>query len=259
MFETIKKAIKKTVKSIAKGFRPETLDKAITLLNDDIKTYTDHIKAYNGLGYALSVSVSKGNRKIGHVLNVSLAPVLTCGCMASHCKHFCYDIKAVLQYKNVLHARARNTALAMYDPISYFTQIRQILNRRKKDFYFRWHVGGDILNARYFAEMVQIAKEYPEFTFWTYTKKYGIVNDYIRLNGSLPQNLTVMFSQWKVKNENGNITAIPFQNPYNLPIFTVRFDEEQAPKLYKCPGNCDICKQLNRGCIAGESTYNDAH
>ena len=249
------KVIIKTAKSFYGGFKDETLLKVIRLLQAAIAMYKTRIEN----GELLKVSISKDNRKIGKVLNISIAPIITCGNMAKYCMRLCYDVKAVLQYPGTLLARARNTALAMYNPQEYFSQIRKALSARKAHFYCRWHVGGDILNSAYFAEMVQIAKEYPYYIFWTYTKKYAIVNDYISKNGTLPKNMIVMFSVWKTKDENGNIKIIPVDNPHNLPTFTIRFAEEEKPNMYKCPGNCDICKACNRGCIAGESTYNDAH
>ena len=108
--------------------------------------------------------------------------------------------------------------------------------------------------------MVRIAKTYKHFIFWTYTKQYHIVNKWIAENGQLPENMCVMFSQWKVEDENGNIIAIPFSNPYKMPVFTVRFQEESIPQnMFKCPGNCNICKEHKTGCIGKMDTYNDAH
>lgn len=73
----------------------------------------------------VNTCISEGNRKIGHVLNVSLAPIITCA-NCKQCKHFCYDVKACLQYSNtVLQARARNTVLALYFPEKYFSDIRK--------------------------------------------------------------------------------------------------------------------------------------
>ena len=59
----------------------------------------------------IHIVISKGNRKIGHTMNVSLLPIFTCA-NCKECKMFCYDIKACLQYpKNVLSARVKNTVL----------------------------------------------------------------------------------------------------------------------------------------------------
>lgn len=248
---TIKKA-----KSILQGFKNETLKKVVTALRAAI----DHYKTEIENGKELKVSIPAGNVKLGRVMNVSLAPVIACGAMCKHCIRLCYDLKACLQYINVLLARGRNTALALYNRPEYFAQIEKAIAKRKKNYYFRWHVGGDILDADYFENMVRIAAKYPHFKFWTYTKKYSIVNNWVKENGDLPDNLCIMFSQWKTKTENGDIIAIPFPNPYKMPVFTVRFAEEEKPaNMFKCPGNCDICKANNTGCIGKQDTYNDAH
>ena len=247
----------KKAKSISSGFKPETLRKLISVLRALIAFFHKTLSLQH-------VRISNGNRKIGRVMNVSLAPIITCGSACKHCKSLCYDIKACLQYANVRTARAINTALAMYDPDRYFSEIENAINRRKTNRFFRWHVAGDILNPEYFAHMVEIAKRHPDFVFWTYTKQYAIVNAYIAAHGNskasaIPSNLHIMFSQWKIV-KNNRVIAIPFPNPYGMPIFTVRFAEEEKPaNMFKCPGNCDICKENHCGCIGGQSTYNDAH
>lgn len=207
------------------------------------------------------VSISRGNSKIGHALNVSLAPLVTCG-NCGHCAPYCYDIKAVLRYVNVLIARSKNTAIYKEDAKRYFEEIRNVLQRRRTNKYFRWHVGGEIPDAEYFAEMVKIAREFPDFVFWTYTKMYGIVNMYVKSHGgnretAIPENLKIMFSEWD---------GTRMYNPYNFPFFTCKLKDgnknhkpEFFSTLYKCPGNCDICRDNGRGCIVGESTYADEH
>lgn len=211
----------------------------------------------------IRLCVSKGNRKIGRVLNVSLMPIMTCGKRCKYCKGICYDIKACVQYKNVLDARVRNTVLAIHHRQEYFDRIEGIISRRRANKYFRWHVAGDILDYNYFENMVRIAKNHPDFTFWTYTKQYEIVNSYCEQNGgasAIPGNLSIMFSEWKVSDGVGNYTVIPFENPYNFPVFAVRFHGEAEPEnMYKCPGNCDVCKTLGRGCPFRESAYVDEH
>lgn len=246
----------KKAKSVKSGFKPETLKKLVIVLNALIKFYLKTLAVWH-------VRISGGNRKIGLVMNVSLAPIITCGKMCKHCRGLCYDIKACLQYVNVRIARAINTALALYDMPRYFAEIEAAINRRRVNKYFRWHVAGDIISAEYFAMMVEIARRHPDFIFWTYTKQYALVNAYIAAHGNskeaaIPANLHIMFSEWKIV-KNDKVIAIPFPNPYGMPIFTIRFAEEEIPNLFKCPGNCDFCKQHICGCIAGQSTYNDAH
>ena len=54
----------------------------------------------------LHVCISRGNNKIGRVLNVSLPPVVACRNCCECCK-YCYDIKACMRYGDTMKARAK--------------------------------------------------------------------------------------------------------------------------------------------------------
>ena len=213
---------------------------------------------------AIKVCISSGNKKLGRIMNVSLAPIITCA-NCKECKRLCYDIKACLQYFNILDARARNTALVQLGEAGrakYFGAIRKAISRRRTNKYFRWHVSGDIPDIAYLAEMIAIARENPDFIFWTYTKNYFCVNAYVERNGgskeaAIPENLIIMFSEWD---------GMPMINPYSFPVFSCRLKDgnknrtaESFETMYKCPGNCDLCKAARRGCIGGEDTFVDEH
>lgn len=196
----------------------------------------------------IKMAISKGNRKIGRVMNVSLPPLLSCA-NCSGCSKLCYDIKACLQYPDtVIDARMRNLTILQKDRDEYFRRIDTAISRRRLHKFFRWHVAGDIIDADYFARMVDIARRHPDFKFWTYTKNYAVVNRWVDENGrdALPANLSVMFSEWR---------GMPMDNPHGFPEFRVVFKDETPPAGHYCPGNCDICKEKNRGCIVGETTY----
>ena len=200
----------------------------------------------------IKMAISKGNRKIGRVMNVSLPPLLSCA-NCSGCSKLCYDIKACLQYPDtVIDARMRNLAILQKDREEYFRRINDAISRRRLHKFFRWHVAGDIIDADYFARMVKIARRHPDFKFWTYTKNYAVVNRWVDENGrdALPANLSVMFSEWR---------GMPMDNPHGFPEFRVVFKDETPPAGFYCPGNCDVCKEINRGCIAGETTYCNEH
>lgn len=199
----------------------------------------------------IPLCVSKGNRKIGRVLNVSLMPVLSCG-NCKECMHICYDIKACAQYpQTVINARMRNLVVLKKDREGFFNRVDEVVSRRRTNKYFRWHVAGDIVDGDYFDRMVKMARRHPEFIMWTYTKMYHIVNEWIAKNGPLPPNFFVMFSEWR---------GMPMDNPYGMPEFRVVFKGETAPAgAWICPGNCDICKQVRRGCVVGETTYCHEH
>ena len=196
----------------------------------------------------IKICISKGNRKIGRVMNVSLPPILSCANCAG-CSKLCYDIKACAQYPNtVIDARMRNMSILKRDRARYFALIDAAISRRRSHKFFRWHVAGDILDADYFSNMVAIAARHPDFTFWTYTKNYAVVNAWCAEHGreNIPANFSIMFSEWR---------GMPMDNPYKFPEFSVVFKDEVAPQGFYCPGNCDICKSAGRGCVVGESVY----
>lgn len=198
----------------------------------------------------LELRVSNGDKKIGRVKNVSTAPILTCG-NCQNCKPYCYDIKACLFRPTVMNARAVNTALYYTDPDGFFEQCKKKMSKRCKHKYWRWQQGGEIVDDYYFEKMNETLLERPDWFSWFYTKMYEIVNSYIARGGLIPSNLQPMFSADKN-------AVVP--NPYGIPIFYTVIPGDTPPKgYYKCPGNCDICKKIHRGCIAGENTYTDEH
>lgn len=236
-------------------YKAETLKKYLTIARDALTRVQS-----NPAG--VYVHISRGNRKIGRVMNVSTAPVLACA-NCKECKDFCYDIKACMQYPgNVLTARVENLYMARFARRQYFQQIKEACARRRSNKFFRWHVAGDILDADYFEHMIEIARMFPDFTFWTYTKNYAIVNHYVATHGgnryvAIPMNLSIMFSEWD---------GLAMDNPYNFGTFSCKLkdgNKNHAPEyfdgLYKCPGNCDICKATGRGCLVNENTYADEH
>lgn len=198
----------------------------------------------------MKVCISSGNQKIGNTLNVSLPPVITCG-NCSGCMRYCYDIKAVLQYANVRKARANNYSILTRDREKYFYDIVKALARRRKNKFFRWHVSGDIPDVGYLTYMIEIANRFPDFRFWTYTKRYDIVNQYVREHGGnkvcIPSNLSIMFSEWK---------GMPMVNPFGFPEFRVVMKDEKKPENVKwCCGNCNVCIHGNSHCVKGETVY----
>lgn len=237
---------KKTEK--ATGYQLSSIRKVMRLANEKKHRYMTMAPEL------IKECVSSGNRKIGRVMNVSLMPIMTCA-NCKECMHFCYDIKACLQYpETVIDARMRNTCLLWLDRNEYFSRIENRIARRRKNKYFRWHVAGDIVDIDYLDRMIGIARRHPDFIFWTYTKNYRVVNEWIAANGgtraAVPGNLSIMFSEWR---------GLEMVNPYGMPVFACRFPGETAPFEYQCPGNCDVCKASGRGCVVGESTYADLH
>lgn len=206
----------------------------------------------------LCLHISTGNRKIGKTHNFSMAPGHTCPNCAE-CIWYCYDVKANWQYENVRIARAENTAMMKLDRERTFQQIDEYISKKRLHKAFRWHVSGDILDTDYFDHMCIIARNHPDWIFWTYTKNYWAVNEWIDIHSgkgsnwreSVPFNLVPMFSIWN---------GMECPNPHNLPTFTCIMEGmTPAPDEWRCPGNCQACLESGHGCPFGESSNVDAH
>lgn len=231
-------------------FKVETIAK----IRKQLKDAHDYFLGLLKNGEFLKVSITKGNRKIGKTHNISLAPILTCGEACKVCCGICYDGKACLQYANVRNARAKNTAITEYDLNEYFHQIDMYMVRIRKNKYFRFHVGGDIPSYEYFEKMVELAKKYPDWVIWTYTKQYYIVNKYVRIHGGnkncIPSNLSIMFSRWE---------GLPMVNPYGFAEFILIKKDNATPENIRdkrlCNGNCQYCIEHNCHCITNQTTY----
>lgn len=231
-------------------FKPLTIQKYARTMLTAVKKACANVESSH-------VVFSAGNRKIGRVLNVSTAPIITCG-HCSNCSGYCYDIKACLQYPGTAAARANNTAIAMTDRARFFSEIGQKMDRRKKNLYMRFHVGGEIADMDYLERMIETARNHGARyeAVWTYTKEHELVNDYVKMHGGtrscISDYMTVMFSHWY---------GVEIVNPYGFPVFWTVATEDDVKKCnadgvtWRCPGNCDVCKKAGRGCITGESVY----
>lgn len=227
-------------------YKPETIEKHNSMIIELVHEWTEKINA----GYDVRVSLQSGNNKIGHTHTVSLPAVIGCP-NCSGCKEYCYGIKDAVRFWLARNSRAKNWAILMTDRARYFRQIAEYIARRRAHKFFRWHVVGEIIDRDYLENMVAIALQFPEWKFWTYTKMYSVINRYVADGGFIPENLAIMFSEWR---------GMVMDNPYGFPEFRVLFDGETAPAgAWVCPGNCDICKAVNRGCVAGETSYNGLH
>ena len=185
--------------------------------------------------------VKAGNSKMSEYVAVVNVPALfTCPADAP-CRQFCYACKGNYNTfsNNVNRPNWRNLYYFNTDPDGFFNLINAELDeadRLRPWKYFRWHETGDIVNARYFEGMVDVARRHKNTIFMAFTKKYEIVNAWIDENGSLPKNLVIIFSIWG-KYGLG-------VNRHNLPcayVEGVGGDEYIAKSARECNGGCKDC------------------
>jgi len=173
------------------------------------------------------VNVSKGNSKIGKIMNVNLPPVISCP-KGIPCAKDCYAMKAWRQYKNVREAWGGNWELLKDNEKAYFEGIADTIQRTKKMEFFRWHSAGDIPSQSYLEGMKAIAKMFPAVKFLAFTKNSSL--DF----SDLPENLNIVASQW------GEYTWGD-----DLPKAIVRAKGEtwETPaNAVDCAGSCKDCK-----------------
>ena len=147
-----------------------------------------------------------------------------------------------------MDARARNYSILSRDMDKYFSDVVDAIRRHPSYDAFRWHVGGDVpalyTGVEYIAHMVDIARMFPGVRFWTYTKNYFAYNEYVRTHGgsiadAIPDNLSVMFSQWR---------GIDMVNPYGFAEFRAYYDDETPEGDMECAGDCRVCRASGVGC-----------
>jgi len=195
-----------------------------------------------GLDVSKMVTISAGNSKMGKVASVSLLPVLTCPARCNGtCGDKCYAKKLAILRPSVARSYARNTAVAWLAPEAFFRAVNQAM---KSVAYFRYHVSGDVPGPDYLRSVVRSCLDNPHCQVLMFTKRFELINDYIRSSGPLPDNLHCLFSGWT--------NLFPTEggfNPYRLPETTVYAREEDIrPEWTLCGGNCLDCAIHDGGC-----------
>ena len=179
------------------------------------------------------VTISRGNRKLGALMNVSLAPIECCPPGIPCAKEGCYALKAYRLYPATRRAWSQNGRIARTNLESYFSQIEQDVSKNRPE-YFRWHVAGDILNTGYLQGMCEIAECSPSTSFLAFTKAFSLINEYEK-GRELARNLTIVFSGWP---------GMHINNPYNHRIAWMQNGRElRVPRTaVECLGNCHDCR-----------------
>lgn len=192
------------------------------------------MKSVNGL------TISISNSKLGSFIpTINMPPIVTCR-KNCPCAKNCYACKGnFARFESVKKTMQDNLHLYKNNNVMFFDDVNEFLQNGLTIYkYLRWHSAGDIVDANYFLGMVEIAKANPLTRFLAFTKKFEIVNEYIKNNGELPQNLRIVFSAWD--------KDFKVENPYNLPVAYIDLkDKSKNAKIPEtaipCNGNCEKC------------------
>lgn len=221
----------------------------------------------NGMKYVTRESVdgvfhySKGNSKLGPVLNVGYSIEYSC---VHDCECFClgdcYGCHGTFVFGRNQKLYTENVNFFFNASDSEFINTVNEAIREEKANRFRWFEVGDIINLRHLKLIIAIAKDNPAVKFWFYTKKYRIVNLYCEHYGleTIPENLTIIFSHWM--NRDGSY--YPMDNKYDFPTseFIPFGKEEEIKVTHICPcsdpefiGTCSTCEYPCHSLKHGES------
>lgn len=187
----------------------------------------------------MKIKISTTNTKLGYQIpSISLLPQCSCRKDAP-CAHGCYGKKGNFTYKAVQEAQKHNYDCYVENSNEYFKEIISYLNDSLITYkYFRWHTVGDIVDYNYLLGMISVARKCKQVKFLCFTKKFDIVNDYMKNNGKIPDNLKIVFSAWH--------KAFKVDNPYNFPVAYVFFKKQELnPDIpvmaIPCAGHCPEC------------------
>jgi hypothetical protein len=177
------------------------------------------------------VHISEGNSKIDKTPNISLPPKSVCAKMP--CFRICYARSSYEMYPNVRTRWDENLEFYLADPKGYFEAITSWIKTSNR-LYFRWHVGGEIVDDQYFEGMKQVAKACKEVKFLVFTKRYHLHTQ------TWPKNLKVIFSSYPS-------LKIPAEIIEKHPVAWMQDGtetriDEIGKKPVACPGHCSDCR-----------------
>ena len=201
-----------------------------------------------------------GNEKTGKAGNYNLPIEYTCNHQCECYKNgTCYACNGSYNFGSNQMKYSENYNFYKNNfSIVFINEITNYIKENKLTL-FRYFTCGDIPDIRFLQCMIKIAKINPDVKFWSYTKKYNIINNYCDEFGvdTIPSNLVIIFSHWL--NDNG--TYYPMNNKYNFPTSEfIPLGKEELTKTvtHICPcsdptakATCETCKtpcyELKRG------------
>jgi len=179
--------------------------------------------------------------KLGKIYSLSLPPIVTCE-TGVPCIKDCYAMKSYRLYPTVRKAWDNNLHCYLKDPSVFLDKVIKYIEKSNIDF-FRWHVGGDIVNQLYLTTMKTIAKTFPKIKFLAFTKKHHL--NYFMI----PDNLTIIASMWS------NWGNADIDLPKAWVLDGMNTDKRIPVTALECAGFCETCgmcwslKELNRDVV----------
>lgn len=146
----------------------------------------------------------------------------------------CYALKGRYSFNNVQSALNTRYESLIADPHRWQLAITELIRRKEKSGYFRWHDSGDIQGEYHLTHINNIALALPHIQFWIPTRETRILNNWLKDN-IIADNLIVRVSSFfinQIPNKNFDYTS------------TVGWDEaSNTCPSYKQNNSCADCRQ----------------
>lgn len=158
-----------------------------------------------------------------------------------YCNGLCYNNKLLNQYKDKCIKELRNL-------LAYILRREELKKRIKSQIgncrLFRIHGNGEFHSKESLEFWIEIAKENKGVTFYTYTKSYDIVSDYLKEGNKLPNNFILNISMVDGQQEEID-NKYPLLSDFNKFVIILSKDMNTNKKATVCGG---ACLQCQKGC-----------
>ena len=153
------------------------------------------------------------------------------------CEKYCYAIHGAQQHHNaVLPATIKNLILYRRDPKRFERELNAELDSwktRDDDKVFRWHSSGEIEDYPYLEMMMRVAAKHPEVHFYSYTKRFKMIEEYLDRHRDFPANFVLNLSVWE-----DNLSKSGFNPTYLSKVQRFEWKDEITVEEYNTSIHC---------------------
>jgi hypothetical protein len=152
----------------------------------------------------------------------------------------CYALKNRYAFNNVQSAMNKRLASLSRNVDKWERNLTELINRKEKSGYFRWHDSGDLQSKEHLTAINNIAKSLSHIKFWLPTRERSLVGSWTAQN-KLNSNLTIRLSASII----GTGLISPTVGNYTINTSSVGWDKSKfhcpAPKQGNACGSCRAC------------------
>lgn len=166
-----------------------------------------------------------------------------------YCNGLCYNNKLLVQYKDKSISELRNL-------LGYILKREQLAEKITAEMgnnrLFRIHGNGEFHSMENLEFWIDIVKANPQVKFYTYTKSYELLEEYLQAGNKLPKNLVLNVSM--VEGQQAELEEkYPALMQNNKFVIILEKEKAQDKKATICGGACLRCE---KGCHTKLRTEN---